>query len=46
MLDLGALTGGGSTRSAEVVEVEIKDLSPAVDIILPTRTPIIGGSKG
>ena len=46
MLDLGVLTWGGSTPSAEMVEVTMKELSPALDIILPTGTPIMGGSKG
>ena len=46
MLDLGALTEGGSTPSTAVAEVETKELSPTVDIILPIGTPITGGSKG
>ena len=46
MLDLGALTEGGSTPSAGKAEVKEKELSPIVDIILPTRTPKIGESKG
>ena len=46
MLDLGALTGGGSTPSAGKAEVKAKELSPIVDTILPTGTPKIGESKG
>ena len=46
MLDLGALTGGGSTPSTGKTEVKSKELSPVVDIILPTGTPKIGESKG
>ena len=46
ILDLGAPTGGGSTPSARTAQVEVKELSPAVYIILPTGTPITGGSKG
>ena len=46
MLYLGALTGGGSTPSAEKAEVKTKELSPVVDIILPTGKPKIGESKG
>ena len=39
-------TGRGSTPSSGAAEVEVKELSPAVDIILPTGTPIMGGLKG
>ena len=46
MLDLGALTGGGSTPSAGTTEVKTKELSLVVDIILPTGTPNTGESKG
>ena len=46
MLDLGVLTRGGSTPSTEMVEVKMKELSAALDIILPIGTPITGGSKG
>ena len=46
MLVLGAPTGGGSTPSAGATKVEVKEISPVVDIILPTGTPIMGGSKG
>ena len=46
MLDLGVLTGGGSTPSAGMAEVKMKELSPALDIILPIGTPITGESKG
>ena len=46
ILDLGELTGGGSTPSAETDEVKTKEISPAVDIILPTGTPKTGESKG
>ena len=46
ILVLGVPTGGGSTPSAGVAEVEVKELSPTVEIILPTGTPIMGGSKG
>ena len=46
MLDLGVLTEGGSTPSARMVEVKMKELSPALDIILPIGIPIMGGSKG
>ena len=46
MLDLGALTGGGSTPSAEMVEVNTKGLSFAEDMILPIGTPNTGDSKG
>ena len=46
MFFLGVLTGGGSTPSAGAAEVKVKELSPAVDIIMPTGTPITGGSKG
>ena len=46
MFALGAPTGGGGTPSSGVAEVEIKELSPTVDIILPIGTPIMGGSKG
>ena len=35
MLDLGLLTGGGSTPSAGMAEVKMKELSPALDIIFP-----------
>ena len=40
MLDLGVLIGGGITPSAGMAEVKMKELSPALDIILPTGTPI------
>ena len=46
MFSLGAPTGGGGTPSTVAAKVEIKELSPTVDIILPTGTPITGGSKG
>ena len=46
MLDLGALTGGGSTPSARMDEMKTKELFPTVDIILPIGTPITSGSKG
>ena len=46
MLVLAALTEGGSTPSPRAAEVKVKELSPAVDIIFPTGTPIMGGSKG
>ena len=45
MLDLGALTGGGSTPSTGKAEVKAKELSPTVDIIFPTGTPKTGESK-
>ena len=40
MFVLGVLTGGGSTHLALTAEVKVKELSPIVDIILPTETPI------
>ena len=43
MLDLGVLTEGGSTSSTRMAKVKMKELSPALDIILPTGTPITGG---
>ena len=46
MLDIGALTREGSTPSFGVAEVKTKELSPAVDIILPTGKPNTGESKG
>ena len=46
MLDLGVLTEGGSTPSAGMDEVKMKELSPALDIIPPTGTPMMGGQKG
>ena len=46
ILVLGAPTGGGGTPSAEAAEVEVEELSPVVDIILPKGTPITGGLKG
>ena len=46
MLYLGVLIGGGSTPSAGMAEVKMKELSPALDIILPIGRPITGGSKG
>ena len=46
MLDLGVLTRGGSTPSAGMAEVKMKEISPALDIILPIGTPITSGSKG
>ena len=45
-LDLGVLTGGGSTPSTERVEVNTKGLSSAEDMTLPTGTPNTGESKG
>ena len=46
ILDLGALTGEGSTPSAEMAEVNRKGISSIEDIILPTGTPKTGESKG
>ena len=46
MLDLWVLTRGGRTPSAGMAEVKMKELSLALDIIRPTGTPIMGGSKG
>ena len=46
MLDLGALTGGGSTPLAGMAELKTKELFSAQDIILPTGTPKTGESKG
>ena len=46
MLDLGALTRGGSTPSTGRVEVNTKGLSSAEDMTLPTGTPSTGESKG
>ena len=46
MLDLGALTKGGSTPSVGMAEVKTKEISPTVDIILPIGTPKTGESKG
>ena len=46
ILVLGVPTEGGSTPSARADEVEVKEISPAVDIILPKGTPIMGGLKG
>ena len=46
MLDLGEPTRGGRTPSVGMAEVKMKELSPALEIILPTGTPITGGSKG
>ena len=43
MLVLGVLTRGGSTPLARAAKVKVKELSPTVDIILPTVTPITGG---
>ena len=40
ILALGELTGGGGTPSAGAAEVEVEVLSPALDISLPTGTPI------
>ena len=45
-LDLGALTGGGSTPSTERVKVKTNELSPAEDMTLPTGTPSTSESKG
>ena len=45
MLDLGELTEGGSTPSARMAEVKTKEISPAVDIILPIETPKTCESK-
>ena len=45
-LDLGALTGGGSTPSTGRVEVNTKGLSSVEDMTLPTGTPSTGESKG
>ena len=41
ILDIGALTGGGSTPSTGMAEVNTKGLSSVEDMILPT-----GESKG
>ena len=46
ILDLGALTGGGSTPSTGMAEVNTKEISLTEDIILPRGTPKIGESKG
>ena len=46
MLDLGELTRGGSTPSARMAEVKMKELSHALDIIFPKGTLIMGGLKG
>ena len=46
MLDLGEPTEGGRTPSVGMAEVKMKELSPTLDIILPTGTSIMGGSKG
>ena len=46
MLDLRALNGGGSTPSSGIAQLKTKELSPAVDIILPTGTAKTGESKG
>ena len=45
-LDLGVLTGGGSTPSTGRVEVKTNELSPSEDIALPTSTPSTGELKG
>ena len=42
MLDLGLLTGGGRIPSAGMAEVKMKEISHALDIILPAGTPIMG----
>ena len=46
ILVLGAPTGGGGTPSTGAAEVEVEGLSPALDISLPTGTPIKGELKG
>ena len=46
ILVLGAPTKGGGTPSAGAAEVEVEELSPTVNIILPKGTPITGGLKG
>ena len=45
-LDLGVLTGGGSTPSTRRVEVKTNELSPVEDIALPRGTPNTGELKG
>ena len=45
-LDLGALTGGGSTPSTGRVEVKENELSPEEDMTLPRGTPNTGELKG
>ena len=45
MPDLGVLIEGGSTPSSAMAEVKMKELSPALDIIPPIGTPMMGGQK-
>ena len=46
MFSLGVTTEGGGTPSTGVTEVEVEGLSLALDISMPTKTPIIGELKG
>ena len=39
MFSLGAPTGGGGTPSSKAAEGEVEELSPTLDISLPTGTP-------
>ena len=45
-LDLGALTGGGSTRSTGNLEVKTNELSPMEDMTLPRGTTNTRELKG
>ena len=46
MFYLGEPTRGGGTPSAGATEVEVEEISPPLDISLPTGTPITGELKG
>ena len=43
---LGAPTRGGGTPLSRATEVEVEEISPALDISFPTGTPITGELKG